>query len=129
MAAFLGTIKGAYRNRAAFWCVVNWNLCIELIKINILGSDIDIAVVAFCNNLRFTSVKAHPHKSRGCTVYLLIIDIGISHIEEIHTICCQNLHALIIKGISAELIIISNIHIVNITVFINREPEISFIDD
>ena len=40
----LCTIKGAYGNRAAFRCVVNRNLCIELIKVNIPGSDIDIAV-------------------------------------------------------------------------------------
>ena len=57
----LCTIKGAYGNRAAFRCVVNRNLCIELIKINILGSDIDIAVYGGDFDSFYWDVKEKTH--------------------------------------------------------------------
>ena len=55
------TVKGTDGNWATLRCVVNRNLCIELIKVNILGSDIDIAVYGGDFDSFYWDIKEKVH--------------------------------------------------------------------
>lgn len=75
------------------------------VKVNIVGSKIDILKIAWHYHFRGTSVQSHPHESRVCGGILLVVDIIVANIKGIHSVICKDFHCIVIERITAQPVI------------------------
>ena len=109
-------------DRANGGCPVHWRIAVENGEVNVIGSYVDIGVVAGGHYLISASIDIHAFEGGFALGVFLVINIISIDVKTIHPVFGQHFDRVFYGEITAQAIVVINVHVVVISSVIDGVP-------